>query len=418
MADAPVVDPTQDDPYGAEYQKQMLAKLAPQVEATVARLFPHARGARFGAQGAILAKAMAKLQLEIATHAAERGAAQKEQLRREAVSKQTDQERFSRQQGEKIRQESNVRTENERNRSLWERYQQDQPAQEKAQTERALKLKYAEDPNREAKVKSAMDYLYPEQPKQPGLLESLSGMWKNRNEGKWTPSTPNPDFAIPTTTAKYNQEIYPNTIEKRDYPDIPGEQPIPAPLAGERGGSDVASLGPVKGPGAPTPQGLEAPIGSNMTATGWKSYYGEPSEGRQWGGVPGGTATHGVPTNPISIYRQGKWYPIEFAGKGIPSPLGSYSGGGVYETGKFGSGANTPSTPRYANFWGKEDEDKRKANQEQIVKTGYPYSTSTDSGRGRYNSDLWSGSMTPGSIRSGFNNTVSSIKNGWRSLWA
>lgn len=401
MADAPVVDPTQDDPYGAEYQKQMLAKLAPQVEATVARLFPHARGARFGAQSAILAKAMAKLQLEIATHAAERAATHKEQLRREAVSKQTDQERFSRQQGEKIRQESNVRTENERNRSLWERYQQDQPAQEKATTERALKIKFAEDKDRDAKVKTSMDYLYPEQPKQPGLLESLSGMWKNRNEGKWTPSAPNPDFAIPTTTAKYNDELYPNTIEKRGYPDIPGEQPIPAPLAGERGGSDVASIGATKGPGALN--AVTPPSG------GWQDY---PTQNFR-------DYSNGVPRLDSRVYEK-KWVSSATNtpySKPTYDAAKPFSGGNFSPAGIVTNGSGAPGSS-YSNFWQKEDEDKRKSNQDQIVKTGYPYSSSTDSGRGRYNADLWSGSMTPGSIRSGFNNTVSSIKNGWRSLWA
>ena len=110
--------PEDQDPYGADYEKQLFEKLAPEVEQMVSRLFPHTRGARFGAQGSILARRLASLRTEIALDAAKRRAEQKERVRREDRSVALERERRAERQSETLRRETQSRGDQSRNEML------------------------------------------------------------------------------------------------------------------------------------------------------------------------------------------------------------------------------------------------------------------------------------------------------------
>lgn len=130
-----------------EWKKQQFEKLAPEVEAAVNRAFPANRGAKFGAQGAILAGRLAKLRTEIDMDAAKQKATITERIRQEGVSKQNEQERFQRQSGERARQESLALNERARARS---QYEQDY-ARSKADQEASQK---------KMRVQQARDYFF------------------------------------------------------------------------------------------------------------------------------------------------------------------------------------------------------------------------------------------------------------------
>lgn len=210
-----MADQLPTDPYGSEYQDQMFQKLAPQVEAMVARMFPNTRGAKFGVQGSILAKRLANLKLEIAMDSAKRGAEHTEQLRREAVSKQQDQEKWSREQGERVRQENDKKSTDWRNQQWYEsERRQNQEAQAKAsenQRKQNTKDYFYEKSKDEAgnyhPEKAAADYAtwekqnYPPDPEQPGFVESLKQWW---NGDKTPPAIPG---ATPTPSAGGINEV-------------------------------------------------------------------------------------------------------------------------------------------------------------------------------------------------------------------
>lgn len=107
------------DVYGPEWEENQYAALAPKVEALVNRSFGFARGARFGAQGSILAKRLAALRTEIAMQAGIEKAKRDETMRQETVRAKERQDTYAQQ--ESAKQNEAMRREDERRRENWQR---------------------------------------------------------------------------------------------------------------------------------------------------------------------------------------------------------------------------------------------------------------------------------------------------------
>src|SRR3990167_598995 len=107
------------DVYGPEWEENQYAALAPKVEALVNRSFGFARGARFWAQGSILAKRLAALRTEIAMQAGIEKAKRDETMRQETVRAKERQDTYAQQ--ESAKQNEAMRREDERRRENWQR---------------------------------------------------------------------------------------------------------------------------------------------------------------------------------------------------------------------------------------------------------------------------------------------------------
>jgi hypothetical protein len=421
-------DPTINDPYGQDYQEQLFAKLSPQVEAMVARLFPHSRGARFGAQGSILAQRLAALRTEIALDSAKRSADHRERLRREEVSRKQDQDRYNREQAERMRQESERRTENERNRAMYERYARDfqsnQSEQEKAQTLRALKLQYAESPDRDAKVKSAMEYLYPPEPKQPGLFESISGMFKKKpaqfedfkepdayakQKQDWVNriNAPSSEFAPKSTADKYADVLYPDAFSG---PSDRGFKPL-TPTSNET----VASGGGFssKGPGVSVrPEKYEGSwefTNTRPEGLGWLPPNTPTPQTKVW--RPLGTDKNFTDKSQKVDYNAAPW---DVVNKSLAT-RNTLTGERFSYPGKLNSSQQIssfiPSASSSVSRGFEDIDEYRLKNQRPGQKDFDPYTAGSPNTSG-WNKDLWSGKISPRGFRDTFNNTVNWFK-GW-----
>lgn len=96
----------QIEAYSPEYEDEQFNELAPKVEAAVRQMFPHTRGARFGAMQAILARRLANLRTEIMMNSAREKAKVTEQKRRDDFTLQRDRETRAANQSETMRVEN------------------------------------------------------------------------------------------------------------------------------------------------------------------------------------------------------------------------------------------------------------------------------------------------------------------------
>jgi len=126
--------------YDAEWEKQKYQELAPEIEAMVKQAFPHSRGARFGAQGSILAKRLANLRIEIAKEAAKKNFEVEETRRKEEASIKRDREHFERLQGVDVMRRTEAQNERERERARAELDRYEQRRREDEQRKENIRL--------------------------------------------------------------------------------------------------------------------------------------------------------------------------------------------------------------------------------------------------------------------------------------
>lgn len=319
-------DPTSGDPYGQTYQDQMLAKLRPQLEAAIAKHFSRARGGRFGAQGQVLANALAKLQLEIATDAATRSAGYKEQLRKEAVNRQDQLAWENRRNAEIMRVEEAKRTDAWRARS-----QQEFDAANKARTDAATAEK-TNQASLEGKLKNEAYNKFPYDPAHPENERLRQKYYDNMKA--WATGQPQaPASVLPQSLANTPAPVVDGKPDysKGDFglskppfytdglktPDVPPmdligggwKSRIPDPVVSERGGSDVASMGPVQGPGVGAQSAPD--VGGSWS---WRSrLFNQP--GRELGFIPKDTNDFLTSPGGVAMYPPG-------SGEGVSAPSG------------------------------------------------------------------------------------------------
>lgn len=343
-----MADEIPKDPYGTEYQEQMFQKLAPQVEAIVAKMFPHSRGARFGAQGSILAKRLAALKVEIAMDATKRGAAHQEQLRREGVAKQVADDAARRTQGEEMRKESVRAMENERFRSWNEiNYRR---SQDEAKTA-------AQEAQRTALRKEAYDRFAGDSTKAEEYLAKMEAFNNPPDPNKKTWAEDNPIKSMASWWNKGNEETAKVPYNERmPYDGGPDRVGNPPPVRGFQplASANVPGLDLEKGPGVDAVYDAKDPL-VNYQSGGFKdtslrpmaSEFG-PAQTASAGGFSASGPGTGA-SRDVQLPSTGKYGIRNIGGQNMPVWMDNSTGEGLKYTSPGGKLATDSLDPVRGN---------------------------------------------------------------------
>lgn len=373
------------DLYSPEWEEQQYQALAPKVQAIVERAFGHSRGARFGAQGSILAKRLAALRIEIATQAAVQKATIDETKRRETVRAKELSDSDSRQ--EAARRNEEMRRQEEKRLDAWQRdqdYTRGKRDWYEAQNEQAQRSVFTS-PEKEYDD----EYL-----RKIGFPEDKISEFKSR--GKFGPvSSGQPGSEGVGGTG------FSSPVNDRGWRDVagyetPGHEVSPMSDSGQQIG---------RGP-APQPNGKWQEVQARKEKIGTGV---DPASVRDMVWIPTGTEKHMVSPNSKYEYETSNWNDIqkELSMRGNRNDINN----------PFGNRSQNFTQPFASNYSGFNEDEKnkylRKPGHGTSVEEGYKSGTNyTDI----YNRDFGSGNWTPGGFRKTWRDTADTSRNIWSNL--
>lgn len=402
------------DAFGPEWEEQQYAALAPKVEAIVNRSFGFGRGARFGAQGSILAKRLAALRTEIATQAAVQKATLDETKRKEAATEKSNQDKYYRDEASKrneaMQRQEEKRLENWQKESDYTRGKRDWYDAQNEMARRAV-------------------FMNPEKEYDDVYLDMIDFPKEKREEiksrGKFGPISSGQPGSEGVGGTGFSSPV--DDAGKRDYasdyanpktevsPVLSGSQNVP-------GNTGWRPSPPAMDQADPQGRLLVGSPGKD-NGRGWRWDNG----GGGWVMQEGNKSTEGQPLWSAPSRDRSSQYvgPSQYKGYATGTLHGKTQYGSSNIWDQYGNRTTYPGsigmTPFTSDNSGFNEDDKnkylRKPGHGTSVEEGYKSGTNyTDT----YNRDFGSGNWTPGGFRKTWRDTVDTSKNIWNnmsSLW-